>query len=194
MRSDNLNVFDFDGTLVKVNSFKKINKRFLVTLIAKFKITFFIKMAALYIIRKCGVLSHLAFKRQVVNIFEQALTEQEKKRICQAVFDEHVNPSVFQRMIDMDNCIICTTAPFAYMSRLSFGKDVVIISSLDSANSFPDKGNFGPAKVVNLKAYFKGKDIQVANFFTDNRADDSALIDLCQNAFIVKGDTIKKIK
>ena len=194
MRSDNLNVFDFDGTLVKVNSFKKINKLFLVTLIAKFKIIFFIRMAALYVIRKCGFISHLAFKRQVVNIFEQTLTEQEKKHICQAVFDEHVNPSVFQRMIDMDNCIICTTAPFAYMSRLSFGKDVVIISSLDSANSFPDKGNFGPAKVVNLKAYFKDKNIQVANFFTDNRVDDYALIDLCQNAFIVEGDTIKKIK
>ncbi len=194
MQSDNLNVFDFDGTLVKINSFKEINKRFLVTLIAKFKIMFFIKIATLYVIRKCGVISHLAFKQQVVNIFERALTEQEKKHICQAVFDEYVNASVFQRMIDMGNCIICTTAPFAYMSRLSLGNKVPILSSLDSVNSFPDKGNFGPAKVVNLKAYFKGKDIRVANFFTDNRIDDYALIDLCQNAFIVEGDTIKKIK
>jgi hypothetical protein len=194
MQSDNLNVFDFDGTLVTINSFREINKRFLITLVAKFKIMFFIKIATLYVIRKCGVISHLAFKQQVVNIFERALTEQEKKHICQAVFDEYVNPSVFQRMIDMDNCIICTTGPFAYMSRLSFGKKVPIISSLDSVNSFPDKGNFGPAKAVNLKAYFKGKDVRVTNFFTDNSIDDYALIDLCQNAFIVEGDTIKKIK
>jgi hypothetical protein len=155
---------------------------------------FFIKIAALYVIRKCGVISHLSFKRQLVNIFERVFTEQEKKRICQAVFDEYINASVFKKMIDMDNCIICTTAPFAYMSRLSFGKEVPIISSLDFQDGFPDKSNFGSAKVVNLKAYFKGKDIRVTNFFTDNMIDDYALIDLCQNAFVVEGDTIKKIK
>jgi len=194
MRSDNLNVFDFDGTLVKVNSFREITRRLLVALLAKIKITSFLTIVALYVMRKCGVLSHLAFKQRIVNIFEQALTEQEKKRICQAVLDEDINTSVFQRMIDLDNCIICTTAPFAYMSRLSFGKEVPIISSLDSKNSFLDKGNFGPAKVENLKAYFKGKDIRVVNFFTDNKIDDYALVDLCENAFIVEGDNIRKIK
>jgi hypothetical protein len=194
MRPDNLNVFDFDGTLVKVNSFREITRRLLVTLLTKFKIASFLMVLALYVVRKCSILSHLAFKRQIVNIFEQALTEQEKKRICQAVLDEDINVSVFQKMIDMDNCIICTTAPFAYMSRLSFGKEIPIISSLDSQNSFPDKSNFGPAKVENLKAYFKGKDIRVVNFFTDNKLDDHALVDLCENAFVVEGGNIRKIK
>ena len=194
MQPDNLNVFDFDGTLIKVNSFREINKQFLLTLLRKLRIVSFLTVVILYIVRKCGVFSHLAFKRRIVDIFEQTLAEKDKKSICQAVFDRYINEPVFQRMIGMNDCIICTTAPFAYMSRLSFGREVIIISSLDATNYFPDKSNFGPAKVENLKAYFKGKDIRVANFFTDNSIDDYALIDFCQNAFIVEGDNIRKIK
>jgi hypothetical protein len=194
MQLDSLNVFDFDGTLIKINSFREINKQFLLILLKQFRMVSFLTVVILYIGRRCGVFSHLAFKRLIVNVFERALAEQDKESICQAVFDKHINEPVFNRMADMNDCIICTTAPFAYMSRLSFGKEVIIISSLDPINSIPDKSNFGLAKVENLKAYFKGKDIRVANFFTDSRTDDAALIDFSQNAFVVEGYDIKRIK
>jgi len=194
MQAENLNVFDFDGTLIKVNSFKEITRRFSITLLRKLQIIPLLKLTIGYILRKCSIISHLKFKQRIVNIFEESLTEQEKKNICQAVFDENVNNEVFERMTNADNCIMCTSAPFAYISRVSFNKDVIIISSLDPKDSFPDTANFGPGKIENLKAYFKNKSVHVINFFTDSYTDDKALIDFSDNAFVVEGNQIKKIK
>jgi hypothetical protein len=80
------------------------------------------------------------------------------------------------------------------MSRLSLIKKVPVISSLDSESRLPYKDNSGPAKAENLKAYFKGKYVHVANFFTDNTIDDQALIDISDNAYVVQGDRFIKVK
>ena len=194
MLPESLNVFDFDGTLVKVNSFRVITKRFSAMLIKKFKIGSFLTLITWYILRRIGIISHLKFKQRVVDIFEKSLTEEEKRSICQKMFDDNVNEAVFERLVNFDNCIICTASPFSYVSRVSFNKDVTIISSLDTENHLPDIANSGPAKVENLKAYFKGKDIHVANFFTDNSIDDQAIIDLSAKAFVVEGDRVRKVK
>lgn len=194
MRPENLNVFDFDGTLIKVNSFREITRRFSIILLKKFHLTSILSMMGWYAIRKCGIISHLKFKQHIVNIFEKSLTEEEKRAICQKVFDNNVNKAVFEQMVNFDNCIICTAAPFAYVSRVSFNKDVTIISSLDPENRFPDITNYGAGKIKNLKAFFKGKDIQVENFFTDSNNDDQALIDFSANAFVVKSDCVTKVK
>jgi len=194
MRLENLDVFDFDGTLIKVNSFRETTKRLSIALLKNFQITPLLTMTIWYIIRKCGIIPHLKFKQHIVNIFEKSLTEEEKKGICQAVFDDNVNQAVLELMVNSDNCIICTAAPFAYISRVSFNKDVPVISSLDPENRFPDISNFGPGKIENLKAYFKEKDVRVVNFYTDNTRDDQALIDFSTNAFIVEGDCVMKVK
>lgn len=194
MRPETLNVFDFDGTLIKVNSFREITKRLSIRLLKKFQMVPLLAISTWYILRKCGIISHFKFKQHIINIFEKSLTEQEKKGICQAVFDDNVNQAVFELMVNSDNCIICTAAPFAYISRVSFNQYVPIISSLDPENRFPDIPNFGTGKIENLKAFFKGKDIQVANFFTDSNTDDQALIDFSANAFVVEGNRVRKVK
>jgi hypothetical protein len=194
MRPENVTVFDFDGTLIKVNSFREITKRLSIILLKNFQIVPLLAISTWYILRKCGIIPHLKFKQHIVNIFEKSLTEEEKKGICQAVFDDNVNQAVLELMVKLDNCIICTAAPFAYISRVSFNKYVPVISSLDPENGFPDISNFGAGKIENLKAFFKRKDIQVENFFTDSNTDDQALIDFSANAFLVEGDRVTKVK
>lgn len=194
MQPDNLDVFDFDGTVIKVNSFREITKRFSVALLKMPRIVPVLALVGWFILRRIGIISHLEFKQRVVNIFEKVLTEQEKHDICQQVFDNNVNTTVFERMLNSNNCVISTAAPFAYISRLSFKKDVTIISSLNPDNRFPDKANFGKGKTENLKACFGGNSVRVVNFFTDCNADDHAMIDFSVNAFVVRKDRLVKVK
>jgi hypothetical protein len=194
MRSEDVNVFDFDGTLIRVNSFREITRRVAIKLLVRFQILPLSAIAIWWVLRKANVVSHLTFKQRIVNIFERSLPEHQKKAICQAVFDDNVNRAVFDRMLAMDNCIISTAAPFAYISRVNIGKQVPVISSLDPKNRFPEKSNLGAGKISNLKVYFNGKSLRVANFFTDNQKDDEALIDFAANAFVVEGDRLTKIK
>lgn len=193
MQPDHLNVFDFDGTLIKVNSFREITKKLSVTLLKKFQIVSLLALTGWYILRKFNTISHIKFKQHVVNIFEKALTEEEKQHICQTVFDDNVNRAVFERMVNSDNCIICTAAPSAYISRMLFKKDVVVISSLDPDNRFPNSANFGAGKIKNIKAYFKGKDVRIINLYTDCD-DDQPLIDFSINAFIINNGRFVKVK
>ncbi|MCK4814257.1 hypothetical protein KA005_00690, partial [bacterium] len=131
MLPENITVFDFDGTLIKVNSFREISKRLSITLLKKLQVAPLMAIITWYILRKFRIISHFKFKQHVVKIFEKSLTEQEKKCISQAVFDDNVNKAVFEQMLNLENCIICTAAPFAYVSRVSFNKFVPIISSLE---------------------------------------------------------------
>lgn len=194
MRPENLTVFDFDGTLIRVNSFREVSKRLSIILIKKLRLAPLMAIITWYIFRKFRIISHFKFKQHMVNIFEKSLIEQEKKNTSQAVFDDNVNKAVFQKMLKLENCIICTAAPFAYVSRVSFNKHIPIISSLEPGNHFPDIENHGQGKIENLKALFKGKNIRVVNFYTDSESDDQAMIDFSTNAFVVEGDRIRKVK
>jgi len=194
MQPDNLNVFDFDGTLITVNSFKAITKNLAFTLFKSRKIAALFTLISWYFLRKMKIISHLIFKKHVVDVFERALIEEEKQNICQMVFDNNVNAVVFEQMLKSDNCIICTASPFAYVSRISFNKNISVISSLNPQKNLPDLANFGPGKIENLKAYFNGKPVRVANFYTNSKIDDQALIDFSVSAFIVEGEHVQKVK
>ena len=194
MHVEELDVFDFDGTLIKVNSFQEITRRFLFLLLKSLRMKPVSTLAFWYVLRRLGVTSHLAFKKRVVHVFERSFSETQKQNICQRVFDVHVNKSVLERIVSSENCLVCTAAPYAYISRISFGTDVPVISSLDPHAHYPDAGNFAAGKIENLKVYFKGKSFRVVNFFTDSRADDQALIEFSMNAFMVKDDFITRIK
>lgn len=194
MQPENLDVFDFDGTLIQVNSFREITKRFSIVLLKKVQIVHLWALSFWYVLRKAGIISHIAFKQRVVKIFEESLSEQEKQRICQVVFDDNANKALLERMADSKNCVVCTTAPFAYVSRVSFNKIVPVISSLDPGGRFPNAANYGVGKIENLKAYFKEEGVRVINFFTDSLTDDRALIEFAVNAFLVNGEDITKVK
>jgi len=194
MQSENLNVFDFDGTLIKVNSFQKITKSFLFVLLKKLQIAPLLSLLKWYILRRLGIISHLVFKKHVVSTFEKSLREREKQNICQKVFNSNVNKVVFERFMNLNNCIICTASPIAYVSRICFGKNVFVIGSLSSQMDFPDPANFGRGKIDNLTAYFKDKNVQIVNFYTDSSTDDQAMIDLAINAFVIQSEKVVKIK
>jgi len=193
MQTNDLNVFDLDGTLIRVNSFKEISKKLGFTLLKKLKIISLSSLIGWYLMRKLGFIKHPMFKRQVVNIFEKNLIEEEKQNIVQTILRDNINRDIFEHMLKADNCVISTASPFAFASRMSFKPDTILISSLDSKNNFPDPANFGPGKVENLKFYFKDKCIRVSNFYTDS-TDDQELVNFSANAFMVKEDSLIKIK
>jgi len=193
MQSDNLNVFDLDGTLIRVNSFKEISKKLTIILLKRCNVRPLLDLIGWYLIRKLGFIKHLTFKQRVVGIFERELVEDEKREIAQAVFDANINRDVYERMLKVDNCVISTTAPFAFVSRMPFREDAIVISSLDYKSGLPDIANYGTGKVINLKYYFQDKSICISNFYTDS-FDDQPLIDFSLNTYMVKGDSLIKVK
>lgn len=193
MQPDKLNVFDLDGTLIKVNSFKEIGKSLVFIFFRKVKIGALSQLLTWYFVRKLRIISHLKFKQRAVDIFEENLTEEEKQNLVQSIFCDNINRNVFEQMLKAENCIICTACPFAFASRMSFKPDAVVISSIDPNKNFPDPANFGPGKVDNLKSFFQTGNICVLNFYTDS-TDDQELIDFSCNVFMVKNGDLIKLK
>jgi phosphoserine phosphatase len=193
MLVDAVDVFDLDGTLIRVNSFREITKRVLLILLKKFKLKPVFNLIGVFILRRMKVLSHLDFEKCAVNIFEKELTAQKKSDICQAVFDENANRHLLEQMLASKSCVVSTASPYSYVSRMSFGKDVTVISSLDPNVSLPDAANLGEGKAKNLIAYFGNDKIRVVNFYTDSFVDQP-MIDFAENAFLCKDDRIRKIK
>lgn len=193
MHPNNLNVFDLDGTLIRVNSFREISKKLVQTLFFHLSLIALGSLVYNYLLRQLHIITHLQFKRRVVNVFERCINEKEKKSIVQKVFQNNINQQVFSRMLKSENCVISTASPYAYTSRMNFPDHVIIISSLEPQDDLPDSANFGTGKIENLKRYFQRKEIRVVNFYTDS-ADDQALVDISLNAFIFKDDQLIKIK
>ncbi len=193
MRVDVIDVFDFDGTIIKANSFREITKKTLLLLLKKFRFKPLGVLAGVLILRRTGVLPYNDFKMRAIKIFEEELTREEKSNICKSVFDENINADVLERLIASKCGVISTASPYAYISRMSFGKDITIISAFDPRGLLPDVANLGEGKVKNLIAYFGTDKIQVANFYTDS-FEDQPMIDFAENAFMCSGSQIRKIK
>ena len=188
------NVFDFDGTLIRVNSFREITKRFFVKLLSRGRVLTATRIALLYVARKCHCLDHLTFKREVVRIFEKVLPEADKQALCQSVFDAHVNESVYSELLSRDECVVSTACPFAYISRVAFPRDVPIISSLDAEKGYPDRTNQGPGKVVNLGTYLKAERFEIGCLFTDDPVEDKPLIDVSETVMLVADGRLVRLK
>jgi len=193
MRADVIDVFDFDGTVIKANSFREITKKTLLLLFKKLRFKPIGVLVGAFILRGMRILSYIAFKTRAVNTFEKELTQEEKCHICKSVFDENINAGVLERLIASQCGVICTASPYAYISRMSFGKDITIISAFDPRGLLPDAANLGEGKVKNLIAHFGSDKIRVANFYTDS-FDDQPMIDFAENAFMCSGGQIRKIK
>jgi phosphoserine phosphatase len=193
MQTHAINVFDLDGTLIRVNSFREITKKVILILLKKLKLKSAFTIIYLFILRRANVLPHLDFMKRAVSIFEKELTTQEKSGICQSVFDENIDRNLLEQMLASENCVISTAAPYQYVSRISFGRVFAIISALDPHFSLLDAANLGEGKVRNLVAYFGNDKVRVMNFYTDNPADQP-LIDFAEHAFMCNNGHIRKIK
>lgn len=190
---DNLNVFDLDGTLITVDSFVEVTKAMAGVLLKNKRFVPILVLFGWSFLRKMRLVSHLLFKRNVVRIFEEILKEQDKQNIVNEVFSNNINQAVFELMLKSDNCIISTASPDTYTSRMCFGKNVPVISSLMPGDFLPYPLNFREAKVENIKAYIGTKDIRIINFYTDS-ISDQALIDLSVNAFMFSNGQLIKVK
>jgi len=194
MQNDGLTVFDFDGTLIRVNSFFETTKRFVSMLAKRGRLGSLIRIGFLYAMRKCRIISHLVFKKRVTELFEGTLSEREKRYLCQSVFDENLNDLVHKEFVDSENCLVSTAAPFSYISRIAFGRQVPVICSLHPDPHLPDKGNFGDGKVTNLKAYLQVDNLRIHTLFTDSLSDDAALIDISERVFLVDQGQVERAK
>lgn len=191
---DNVNVFDLDGTLISVDSFVDITKLMLISLFKRVEFSFFIPLFFYCALRKLNLISHLNFRRKVVDIFDKAFNEDQKQDMVSKVFSNNIIKSVYDILLRSDNCIISTASPFAFTSRMNFRKDVLVISSLMPNDEYPSPLNLSEGKIANLKYYFGNNDIRIVNFYTDSKLD-GPLIDLSLNAFMCSKDgCLTKIK
>ncbi len=190
----NLNVFDLDGTLISVDSFVAIIKLMLIGLFKRVNFSSFVPLFLYCALRKLSIISHLNFKKEVVKIFERAFNEDQKQDMINDLFGNNVVNSVYDIMLESDNCIITTASPFAFTSHMNFGKDVLVISSLMPDGGYPSCLNLSEGKIENLKYYFGGNDFCIVNFYTDSELD-RPLINMSLNAFMCGRDgSINKIK
>lgn len=191
---DNINIFDLDGTLISVDSFVDITKLMLMNLFKCVELSFFIPLFFYCALRKLNLISHLNFKRKVVDIFDKAFNEDQKQDMVSKVFSSNIIKSVYDIMLKSDNCIISTASPFAFTSRMNFRKEVLVLSSLMPDAEYPSPLNLSEGKVANLKYYFGDNDIRIRNFYTDSKLD-GPLIELSLNAFMCgKDGCLTKIK
>jgi len=192
--SNNLNVFDLDGTLISVDSFVEITKSMSLALFKKYDLKRFLFLASCCVMRKLNLISHLNLKRKVVTVFEQAFNENEKRELVTDVFTNNIIESVYDKMLKSENCIISTASPFSFISRMNFGKEIAMISSLMPDTGYPSCLNLSESKVENMRYYFGDNNFRIVNFYTDSELD-RPLIDMSLNAFMCNehGD-MNKIK
>lgn len=192
--SNNLNVFDLDGTLISVDSFVEITKSMSLALLKKCDLRGFLFLVSYCVMRKLNLISHLDLKRKVVTIFEQTFNENEKRDLVTDVFKNNIVERVYDKMRKSENCIISTASPFSFTSRMNFGKETLVISSLMPDTGYPSCLNLSEAKIENLKYYFGDDNFRIVNFYTDSKLD-KPLIDISLNAFMCnKHGDINKIK
>lgn len=194
MPCEPIDVFDFDGTLIGINSFTEIGRRLVQLLVQKKRLGTLAGVATRYAARRFGLLRHLTFKRYIVRVFERALTEREKEQICRTVFRENVNQTVYERMMQTADCIISTACPHAYISRMPLDSSVRVISSLMPGPGYPDPNNYGSGKIENIRHYFKGRNVKITNFFTDDMTADKPLAGLAEHVYIVTDGRVTQLK
>jgi len=194
MQAKDIDVFDFDGTVIAANSFRVITGQFVRALVKQGQFGSLLVLAFWLGLRRLGVASHLLFKKHVVDTFEKALEDRQKQEICQAAFNENVNSRVYEKMLASKNSILSTSAPYAYISNMSFNRDIPMVCALDPNLAYPDQNNFGVGKINNLEVFHGKQSFRIVNVFTDS-SDDQPLIDASIHAFMIEHDgCVRKVK
>jgi hypothetical protein len=186
-------IFDFDETLLKINSFPYVCKMIVKKSISSLSVFRLLSIALLFIQRRLHVLSHLQFKTAMMLHFEGFFCLEERKKLVAEMFKQHCNYNILSILHGCDsNVIVSTAAPEVYMSHINFGCDVILISSLSNKDYIVDISNYAAGKVLNLRAYLGGAKAIVSEFYTDDIIADSALADVALNVFVVENGVLVK--
>lgn len=187
-----IDVFDFDGTLIRVNSFSAICKLMLSLCLTKGLFINALTILILYMARRIGYFNHIQFKIKMMCFMKKYFSEQEQQAMIQGIFIKNSNKDILQKLYSSANPVICTTAPHAYISKLEFEKPITVISSLSPEEYIVDRSNQSTGKVNNLLAYLKSDDLRIANFYTDDLQDDGPVAIHAQTTYLVKNGIIVK--
>jgi hypothetical protein len=193
MPSDGWSVFDLDGTLIGVNSFREIARRSLRIMIRKGLFRSFSVLLGYYGLRRLGVYTHLEFKKKVIRLFESCFGEDMKSAIATSIFHQHLNSQVYQRYLAMDDCLVSTACPYAFVSRMPLKKGGIVISSCHPEQGLPSEDNFKQGKVDNLRAFWKTDRIQIDCLYTDSE-DDRPLMDCAERVYMVRDGIPVQVK
>ncbi len=184
MPCNELAVFDLDGTLIRVNSFREICKRSLFKLIRKRSFCSSAIFLVNYGLRKAGLLTHLQFKKRVISFYESWFSEEEKTELASQVFQDYLNPTIYQAFLSRENRMISTACPYAFVSRMPL-KKCELISSCHPGHVYPAEDNFQQGKVENLQAHCKMNPLRIHCLYTDSE-DDRPLMDCSEQVYMVR--------
>lgn len=189
-----IDVFDFDGTLISVNSYTQVCKATLLRSIALFQFGRTLEIVILYAKRKILRSDHLHFKKMMMQHFESVFDVDERNYLIQKLFEKYKIEDAVRAFYEAGNCVISTSAPHCYMSLLELNRNFELIASLQQESSIVDSSNMGNAKLENLRSRFgKSKNIVIQSFYTDDLVADKCLVDVAQQVYLVERDRFYKI-
>lgn len=191
-QNNTLDVFDFDGTLIRANSFSVICKKMLSSCLNKGSFINVLTILLLYIARRAGYFNHIDFKNKMMLFMSKYFSEKEQQEMIQDIFIKNSNKDILEKLYSATNPIVSTAAPYIYMSKLVFKKPITVISSLSPEDYIVDRTNQGLGKVKNLMSYFKSNELCILNFYTDDLSEyeDAAVAKCARTTYIVKNGRI----
>lgn len=190
-------IVDLDGTFVSCNSFhlwiRFIWKKSFSTLpfIATIELNFF--LLKLFLLRKCSILDHSNFKKEIQILWSKFFSDYKKKLLLEKFNDEldqFVSKNIHDELLALSNrsnkIILATAAPSEYAkpfsSRYSFFHSCL---STPSANDLTWFDNIRKKKKDCVTQTFSSdiKNSDEIILFTDH-SDDLPLIYICETVYL----------
>ena len=190
-------VFDFDQTLIRVNSFTKWAAFLLSKSFENGDYKLFYKVSILIFRRKIiKTLSHQNFKKTLMGLD----LKQDYYELFAIKLAEYINQEVLNQLIELNQnnykIAISSAAPENYLKEFVEKyiptKEILVIGTIVDNNVLND--NFGEKKVVNLvkKGFFNPKE-EFDILFTDSY-DDFPLAELAKEIHLISPDEDSKNK
>lgn len=190
-------VFDFDQTLIHVNSFTKWVAFLLSKSFENGDYKLFYKVSILIFRRKIiKTLSHQNFKKTLIELN----LKQDYYELFVVELREYINQEVLNQLIELNQnnykIAISSAAPEKYLKEFVkiyiSTNEILVIGTLVESNVLND--NFGEKKVVNLvkKGFLNPKE-EFDILFTDSY-DDFPLAELAKEIHLISPDEVSKNK
>lgn len=190
-------VFDFDQTLIHVNSFRKWVAFLLSKSFENGDYKLFYKVSILIFRRKIiKTLSHQNFKKTLIELN----LKQDYYELFVVELREYINQEVLNQLIELNQnnykIAISSAAPEKYLKefvkKYISTNEILVIGTLVESNVLND--NFGEKKVVNLvkKGFLNPKE-EFDILFTDSY-DDFLLAELAKEIYLIFPDEVSKNK
>lgn len=190
-------VFDFDQTLINVNSFTKWVAFLLSKSFESGDYKLFYKVSIFFFRRKIiKTLSHQNFKKALIELD----VKQDYYELFAIELSEYINQEVLNHLIELNQnnykIAISSAAPENYLKEFVKKniptKEILVIGTIVENNVLND--NFGERKVVNLvKKGFLNQKKEFDILFTDSY-DDFHLAELAKEIYLIFPDEVSKNK